>query len=216
MNITPSNSEIYYEISVIHYQIYLQLFNDLRNLTVDDVPFDFLTHTPDENEKYKRTWRQQYQSLIVSIVFQAFAVEAFVNFVGESLYDEGYFFGKFEKMKTSCKINKIFSEKLNSDFSKFGDVKESVDKVFHLRDDLAHFKTTRINIEDLKQSPEKLNPIGYVDELYESIEMVKSAYPSFKKIINTLLGYDILDRQKQDNEKKVLETITDVINEALK
>ncbi len=132
---------------------------------------------------------------MISIVFQAFAIEAYVNLIAVNLYDENEFFGRFEEMGTMKKIKKIFSEKLNSDFLKDKDIYDLVDITFDLRDKLVHFKSRRINLLEMQDNPELFDPYILIMEHYEKMDEVVNTYPKFKELVDGLVGHDIFDTQ---------------------
>jgi hypothetical protein len=215
MNFTPTNSEVYYGISLNNYQMFHDAYKEITTMTNGHHSFDVLSHTKEENEKFIWYEQVQRQAMMICIVFQAFAIEAFVNFIAVNLYEEEYFFGQFEIMKTQKKINKIFSEKLKNDFAKHDEVKELVELSFDLRDKLAHFKSKRINLEELQNDPESYNIFEYLFEHYNRIDEVINAYPKFKGLVNTILGYDIFDTQMNNLNELIATNIQDIFKKTL-
>lgn len=93
---------------------------------------------------------------------------------------ENEFFGKFEGMGTMKKINKIFSEKLNNDFSKNKEISDLVVITFNLRDKLAHFKSKKVNLLAMQDNPELFNPYELIMEHYEKMDEVVTSILSLK------------------------------------
>ena len=195
MFFTPTNSEVYYGISKGYHEMFHDALKEMKSIMGDKLSYDMLSHSSDENEQFLYFEQIQRQAMMISIVFQAFAIEAYVNLIAVNLYDENEFFGNFEEKGTIKKINKIFSEKLRSDFVKNKAIYDLVDTTFDLRDKLVHSKSKRINLMAIQENPENFNPFESLINHYEKIDEVITAYPKFKELVDSLVGYDIFDNQ---------------------
>jgi len=210
MNYTLTNSESYNDISISHYETFKKMDSELFKLNEGNKSYDFLSHVISENEHYTYIYGLFQQSLMISIVFQAFAVEAFVNFVAVNLYEQDEFFGKFDMMNTEKKIRKIFSEKLNSDFSKFEETEALIKILFELRDRLVHYKSKRINLETLHDSVNEYDPFEFMEVLYNNIDKVICAYKKMKELLFDLNGFDILTKQSNDLNNEIRKCFEEV------
>lgn len=64
---------------------------------------DILSHTPDENSKYFNLYRERQNASIISIVFEAFAVEAFINCYGSEKLGKKQFDAHYSKLGVTDK-----------------------------------------------------------------------------------------------------------------
>ena len=198
MHFTPTNSEVYYGISYNNYLKFHDFTKELKLMCDKYNNFQVLDHTPDEVQNYHFLDSQCREALFITIVFQAFAIEAFVNLVAVNLYKEEEFFGVFEKKSTTKKIRKIFGDKLNSSYDKFTKEKDLVDLTFMLRYQLAHYKSKNIDLEEMQSNPYSYNPYEDVIPIYDNIDEIIEAYPSFKALVYNELGYDLFKKQEEN------------------
>jgi hypothetical protein len=215
MFFTPTNSEVYYGISKGYHEMFHDAFKEMKAMSGDKASYDILSLTSEEIKRYLNFEQIQRHAMMISIVFQAFAIEAYVNFIAVNLYEENEFFGGFEKKATMGKINKIFSEKLRSDFTKNTEIYDLVHTTFDLRDKLAHFKSKRIDLRTIQDNPEIYNPYELSIEHYEKIDEVIMAYPKFKKLVDGLLGYDIYDKQMNNIQELISSNIQEIYRKSL-
>lgn len=214
MNFTPTNAEVYFGISISHYDIFHRAYNEIKEMIGNNESFDLLSHTEEEISKYYQLEQMQRQSMMICIVFQAFAIEAFVNLIAVNLYDESEFFGAFEEMATMKKIKKIFSEKLKSDFLRNKEVYELVEKTFNLRDKLAHFKSKKIDLKALQDDPTSYDPFELLYDCYGNIDDSVKSYPKFKELVDSLIGHDIFEKQKNDLQEMMVFNIKEILRKA--
>jgi hypothetical protein len=198
MDFIPTHSEFYNSISENHYDLFLQTSEELQKMANKYGSYDFLSNTPEDNDRFSQLQSLQREALFISIVFQAFAIEAYTNLVATHLYKEEDFFGIFEQMNTLKKIRKIFSEKLNKDFDSQEAVKEKIKKLFDLRDSLVHFKSRKLDLEHIQENPMNYNPYEYISSLYEGVDEVMKSFPLLKGLVNSLIGYDIYNQMMDD------------------
>lgn len=214
MFFTPTNSEVYYGISKSYHEMFHDAFKEMDAMR-GNASYDMLSHSQEENNRFLYFEQIQRQAMMISIVFQAFAIEAYVNLIAVNLYEENDFFGKFEEMGTMKKINKIFSEKLNSDFLKYTEIYDLVDITFDLRDKLAHFKSKRVNLLAMQEKPELYNPYESIMEYYEKIDEVITTYPKFKELVDGLVGHDIYDTQMSNLQELMKLNIQEIYKKML-
>ncbi|MBM7562846.1 hypothetical protein [Fusibacter tunisiensis] len=213
MTFTPTHSEVYYGISIGYYNQFKEAYSEINKMSDGNGNVQMLDLSVDEQSKFYWLESLQRQALMICIVFQAFAIEAFVNMVAVNLYDEDEFFNNFEKMGTEKKINKIFSEKLKSDYkSKHPEIKSLVDLAFNLRDSLAHHKSKKVDLVEMQKDPIGYGYHPYQDLMthYDKIDDVVKAYEQFKLCVNTLLGYDIFEKQMEDLNKSLQFNINEI------
>ena len=217
MFFTPTNAEVYYSISKGYHEMFHDALKELQLLMGDKPSYDVLSHSQEENNRFFYYEQIQRQAMMICIVFQAFAIEAYVNLIAVNLYEENEFFGtKFEEKSTLGKINKIFSEKLRNDFKKHAEVYNHVDLTFDLRNKLAHFKSKKIDLMAMYDNPDIYNPYEFYYDFYEKIDDVVNSYPKFKVLVDGLVGHDVIDKQMSDIEEMLKFNIQEIIRKTFK
>jgi len=216
MHFKPTNSEVYYGISKGYHEMFHDALKEIQLLIGDKPSYDVLSHSQEDNNRFFYFEQIQRQAMMICIVFQAFAIEAYVNLIAVNLYEENEFFGKFEEMGTLKKINKIFSEKLKSDFKKDKDIYNLVDITFDLRDKLAHFKSKKIDLHAMQEDPDIYNPYEFYTDFYEKIDNIVNTYPKFKVLVDGLVGHDVIDKQMNDIEEMLKFNIQEIIRKTFK
>jgi len=215
MTFTPTNAEVYYGISKGYHEMFHDALKEMKFMIGDKPAYDVLSHTNEENGKYFYYEQIQRQAMMICIVFQAFAIEAFVNLVAVDLYEEDEFFGtKFEKEGTIEKIKIIFKDKLNDRFSMHIDIFNLVKKTFALRNGLAHFKSKKIDLLAMQENPDIYNPYSFIMEHYEKIDEVVTAYPKFKALVNGLIGHDVIEKQMSDLQDMIKFNINEMFRKS--
>lgn len=210
MNFTPNNSDIYNGISVRNYKQFKIADIEIRKLSNKYGNFDLLSNTPENVEKYTLLYSRITETLFVSIVFQALAVEAYVNFIAVNLYGENDFFGSFEMKGTEAKLRKIFSEKIRSDFLKDVDISNKVKELFDLRDEIVHFKSKQVDLGAMEQNPDIYNPFEFIDRHYNGIENIIDTYEALKTLITKLHGVDITVEQSSALQEALAKQISEM------
>ena len=76
----PMLCETYNKISQQAYEEYTESIIYLKSLGC--AYWDFLEHTEEENAKYMSAMQDRERSALTAIVFQALAIESFVNLLG--------------------------------------------------------------------------------------------------------------------------------------
>lgn len=141
--------------------------------------WDLLDHTQDENEKYFEALSLRYHSALAAIVFQALAVEAFVNLYGAQQIGEDTYYAEYEKKgaTTESKIKKICTEHLKSRYPTSDKSYARLMSLLIKRNDIVHTKPRSVTIDG--------SPIAY-DEFMSQTEYI------FKDIDEEMQSYDIL------------------------
>ena len=108
ISVLPMLCVTYNEISQQAFLEYTKAEAYLKSLGL--TCWDYLSHSKCENDNYHHATCQREKSAITAIVFQALAVEAFVNLYGAQKIGEEVFYSKYETKGTSTleKLKKIF------------------------------------------------------------------------------------------------------------
>ncbi len=142
----------------------------------------------DFNEMSHELFDQRYTHQVTAIVFQAMAVEAFINEyaylrLGKSYFESIDKLSALDKILIACKMI------TGKDFPKDRNAYNLLKKIIKLRNDLVHYKAKEIDLDD------EIKTISDTD-----FEEVMNAYDELVKEL------DLLD----DNfEKKYLEKVAD-------
>ncbi len=215
MNFIPTNSEVYYGISKGYHEMFHSAIKEMKSIMGDTPSYDMLSHSSEQNNRYIYFEQIQRQSMMICIVFQAFAIEAHVNLIAVNLYDEKEFFGtNFEKKSTIEKIKIIFKDKLNDRFSEHTDIFNLVKKTFALRNGLAHFKSKKIDLLAMQEDPGLYNPYEFIHDYYDKIDEIVTTYPKFKTLVDGLIGNDIMKNQMKNLDELLLFNIKEIFRKS--
>jgi len=227
MKYIQSNADFYYGQSIHYYEKYKCKLSELSAFS-DNKTYKVIKTLEDEL-KYKDLFHDSREYLYISIVFNAFAIEAFINLVGVTVFGNDVFFSEIERKNTFPKIRSIFHE-LKDDFDKHTEEKELIELAFDLRHKLAHSKSKQLDLIDIqndiyhKFSPENLgkytyedifDPLEELNWLAGNVEAAMSAYPNFKELVNKTLGYDIFEKQAENLQRSIDYNIQEMFKKGL-
>lgn len=210
MKYCQSNAEFYYSLSVQYYERFKKISLEINEFAKAKryVSID----TNEDQINYSYLLKEYSEYLYISIVFNAFAIEAFINLIGVTVYGNDEFFSGIERKNTFPKVRLIF-HKLNEDFDKYTEEKELLELAFEIRNKLVHSKGEEIDLivmqNDIyeKFSPENLGKFG-IDDIYDPLDELNwlsskidssmEAYPKFKALVSQVLGYDIFEKHTEN------------------
>ena len=146
-------------------------------------------------------------SYIGSIVFEAMAIESYVNLMGAYLTDEKVYYKKTRNKPTKEKLTYIF-ETIGKEFPE--DLKERIGGLFSKRNDLVHQKPRAIVIdipnsdrETILREKDKLDKALSLD--FETIDTDMKLYDELKSTVQVVRGaeHELIDEilKKDDGEK---------------
>ena len=121
-----------------------------------------------------------------TIVYSAFALEAFFNHLGEHFYDD---WSKRERKLPKKKKFTTFLKKCNIDYSLNKEPFNSAIEAFTFRDQLAHGKTEEINISktvELSEQEERFFTIENDWTEFCKIENANRIFENTKELISTM------------------------------
>lgn len=179
--------EYYNFLALEYYQKYLTVNNEYNKLTNNNQSWNILSHSREDNEKYFRLCNERQNYSIIAIVFEAFSVEALINCYGAEELGEDVFNKKYERMNIRLKYIEVIKAATGKEFDKESDSYKMLDKLVDIRNNLAHSKSVKfdLNSEDLQ---------GYMDNvicllgnkkesIYEIVDKVIGTYKELKKIL---------------------------------
>ena len=193
------------------YNEYKETKDLLNKLCENKDSWDLLSHSDKENELFNYYWSVIRRNTVSIIVFEALAVESYINLYGY-YYLKEKFDKKYEYKPTLIKICDLCEDVIKTRFPKGEQLYCQLFKLFRKRDELVHFKADSIDVEESTEE-EFIDFISkYIGstsskELDEYIEI----YDELRKKMKELEGceIDFIDRQK----KEVYESMTDKIAE---
>lgn len=150
------------------------------------------TEAPVENAAYKLAYTEQMDdAAIAAIVFQALAIEAYVNLMGAYLIGEEVFYKRHERKSTFEKLDIVLQE-IGGSLS--ADLKERIALLFKKRNRFVHQKPKAYHLEpkpyDYKNPEANFNEINeFFREItfsYENIDMEIHIYAELQESIRIL------------------------------
>ena len=132
-------------------------------------------------EEFKGSFFQ----IIASLIFTAFALEAYLNHIGKSIFE---CWDDLERLSPSAKIN-IIAEKLKVEKDDSTRPFQTVKKLFDFRNDVAHGKTV----------------------LLKSEEQISVADASIEKYMHKMLEPEWEEYSTLDNAKRAREDVEEII-----
>lgn len=214
MDFSFSLCEMYYEMSMEHYEAYKQnykVFGDIANFG----SFNVLSHSAVENYEYNRLNRNMLKSAISVIIFQALAIETYINFYGvKKLGYEKFYKYDTTKPKPNLKekVKYITKEATKTAFPVGEHLFQLIIALFDKRDKLVHFKGNIINLGECDYE-EYFNywyqTSGFV---YDGIDMQVTLYKRIKDKLALLEGKqtNLLDEQTEEGITEICKLIVDM------
>ncbi len=174
----------YYSIADLNYNKYKHFKEEYRKLTSGSKGWDMLSHSKEDNTKYMEYWGNYKYHAFIAVIFQALAVEAYINYYGFKKLGNTKFKTHYEKMDTIDKYIIIYEIVNKKEFPKDEAIYEKLKKLISLRNYLVHSKATKVNMKDdnLQKFLDDLKkPFG---GLFEDIDKVMTTYNEIVKIMS--------------------------------
>jgi hypothetical protein len=216
MEYTFSLCEIFYNMSREEYSTYVISRRKLEELCKGKKYFDVLSHSLEENTLFHNLAHKSYSSAIASIVFQAFAIEAYINFYGAKKLGKGAFNDHYERISIKDKIVIISRIATGRDFPKGEKVYELVRKLFTQRDKLVHHKGKGINFKECTEESFQSVMHGNLEFVFDDIDVLVNTYPMFIKTLAALedKAVDLYAEQQAQLENEFAMTLVDMMKKA--
>ena len=176
LNTYFSNSSIYYQMSIEYLNNYENKYKEYMEYTNNNSSWDILSHSIEENNKCLYLYHQYRSNAIAAIVFQALAIEAYINLYGTYKIGETKFIKYYEKENTIDKICDVCKEVSGKEFPKDKNLYALLKTLIKERNDLVHYKSKSI---DFKQSSDQ----QYVDYVNSQVTFV---FKNIKKMVGIL------------------------------
>lgn len=172
--------------------------------------WDYLSHSQEENQKYDQTSHIARRNSIAAIVFQALAIESYLNLYGT--YNLGDRFDRaFESKPTLVKLSLLCKEVTKKDFPK-GDLYNNIGLLFKKRNSLVHYKAHSIDLKTSSDSEFEDYIYKHVAYAFSDIEKYIGLYDKLKKELKELEGveYDIIEQQIINAQQELASAIIDM------
>jgi hypothetical protein len=182
--------EYYNSIALEHYSEYVVSNKLYKELTNNNQSWDFLLHSSEENARYYQLCIEKQRKAIISIVFEAFAVESFINCYGTERLGKKLFDEKYQMLGVTDKYIIISREVTGKDFPKGINAFRMLKELVSVRNNLVHSKCVEIDMfnEDLQEFYDlNLSLLGNgMDSLFNIIDRVIYTYKVLKQTISEL------------------------------
>ena len=216
MEYTFSLSEIFYNMSREQYHTYKDCRKKLDELCKGKKYFDVLSHSQEENTLFHSLYHKSYSSAIASVAFQAFAVEAYINFYGAKKLGKSTFNDHYERISIKDKIVIIPRIATSRDFPKGEKIYELVKKLFTQRDKLVHHKGKSINFKECTEESFQSIMHGNLEFVFDDIDELVNTYPMFIKTLAALEDktIDLYTEQQMELNNEFAMAVADMMKKA--
>ncbi len=213
MKLYPILCENYNEISLSFYDKYRAGVGKYRG---SGCIWDFNEHTPEENYDYINTRRDTYNSAFGAIVFQAIAVEAFVNLFGVYRLGDKVFYSDIEKhgATTSDKLKNIYKRLYGNNYPTNTVEYNRLKSLLSKRNRIVHTKPKALSMQDEATTPNYSVFMEQVDFIFSNIDEEMKSYETLKRTIKELekKECDLIQEIYKEIDQAVNERITSMIN----
>ena len=174
--------DYYYNFSIENYNLYKASEKKYKELVKNNTCWDMLSHTKEENQLYMDLLIEKKHFAVLSIIFHALAVEAWINYFGVRTFGEKKFNSKYESEKDRksviSKYKDIYKEIKHEDLP--NGPYSNLKLLFRLRDKLVHSKTQVVDLkeEDLQKFLDSMNKIygSRKSNIFSEINKVMKTY----------------------------------------
>jgi hypothetical protein len=216
MEFTFSLCEIFYNMSREQYTSYLDSRKKIDELCEGKKYFDVLSHSKEENTLFHSLYHKSNSSAISSIVFQAFAVESYINFYGAKKLGKNTFNDHYERINIKDKIVIIPKVCTGRSFPKGEKVYELIKKLFTQRDKLVHHKGKGINFKECTEEAFVSIMHSNIEFVFDDIDELVNTYPMLIKTLATLEDktVDLYSEQQIQLENEFALVLADMMKKA--
>ena len=190
MDFFPVICENYNQMSRNFYEQYLEATEYLSSLGCKN--WDLLSHTAEENEYYITAMSQRFHSALAAVVFQALAVEAYVNLYGVMKIGETTYYQNYEsqtvRKSTKDKIKKICEDTLGKSYPTNTKDYSRLCELLADRDRIVHTKPHSVKIEETTVIPQYSELMEQYDFIFKNLSEKMQSYSNLKRTLSKLDG----------------------------
>lgn len=179
---TISFHELYYGISIENYELYKQYSSEFTKIS-DNISWEIDNPKNNIND-YILSWQNKKITGTITIVFQALAVEAYINHYGALKIGRTKYNDHYERIDTKDKYIIIYELINKIPFPKNGKIYENLDMLLQIRNRIVHSKTHKINYENssLQDFCNSMN-IAMENDIFKDINNIVQTYPQLLSIM---------------------------------
>lgn len=207
--------EDYNNISKSSFAKYKEAEDYLKSLNCSS--WDHFEHAPEENKKFEEAYSLRYHSALTATVFQALAVEAFINLYGAQRLGEKTYYTEYEKKGATIegKMKKICSEYLESQYPTNDKAYSRLISLMKKRDKIVHTKPNSVAIDGTRVSYDDF--MSHVNFIYKDLDEEIMSYDILKKNLMKIEGNEIDLIQESTNmiQNAISEKIIEMLNNGL-
>jgi hypothetical protein len=214
--------EVFSQMSDEHYMNYKKFLDDIHQICKTP-SWDLLEHNDNENTTYLSLYQSIPRFAISAIIFQALAVEAFVNYYGAAKLGEQIFEsidkkerGTKNECRTLKKLKRILRE-LNISFLDDDKLFDDLNNLFRVRDKIVHYKTKSFFIESILNDEDyKTNEDEQIWFVMDDIDNRVNMYKNLKLQISQLDGTkeDFIDSENRNMLNLANKQLTEMFRKA--
>lgn len=183
--------EFYDKIAKEYYDKYKEVNESYSRLTNDNKSWDILSHKQEENDEYFLLYREKQKDCIISIIFEAFAVESLINWYGVKGLGAKQYKSHYEKLSIIDKYVIVPRVVTGKEFPKHKQAFKKLKELNSTRNNLVHSKAQEIDLLDGDLQ-------GFINSMSSMIGNGKdSIFNIIDKVINT---YDELHKTLMEME----------------
>lgn len=171
-----SNVPVYIKMVELFYAQYIVAQDNISNYHDEKGQYQVLNYTSEEQALYNEHLKNREMYCIASIVFEAFACEAYVNWLGAVNLDKDVF-EKIERKSIYCKIKQIPQLAINKSFPVPSDAFNKLELLMKTRNNLAHNQMTEIRLD--------MEPTKLLNAMWNLGVMGNSIYDTVDKVMGT-------------------------------
>lgn len=188
-DIEIASTHMYYkEVSSTNYKIYKEFKVKYDKITDNNKTWDISEHNEKDNEKYINYWTNHRYYATIAVIFQALAVESYINYYGLKKLGSKKFNEHYEKIATVDKYVIIYEVVNKKEFPKSDSAYGNLKMLFKLRNSLVHSKAQEINMidDDLEAFMDNLSKLfgGPKNNIFSEIDNIIKTYDQIISIMN--------------------------------
>ena len=127
------------------------------------------------------------ENMVITCVFSAMAIEAFINDYIASRIGDAEFYDNYDKLSIESKFNFAIKLIMRADINKGAEYYYLFKKLFKSRNDFVHSKSKDFNIDDTKKYSENSDEVDMEGIVSVNLESLKNKYYIGRDAIKAIL-----------------------------
>lgn len=188
--IVASLDNYYHTLALQHYQKYCIANDEYNKVSSNNQDYDFLLHSDDDNNKYIASWDEKQKNGIISIVFEAMAIEAYINYFivkkyGIEVFNKEYN-AKYKEKSIWFKYKDMVKKCTGKEFEEYNEEFELFSTLINIRNNMVHSKPEVVNFyADPQDFLNQMSRVfgGINDNIFNSIDRLINTFDVVRKIL---------------------------------